>query len=113
MTAGLSLFLVAPEIDLTVEISVPAESLEAVALHFAELRDGWAQDNFCRRLGEEVGRVIPDVIDWRLKPPTKAQLALAKTLCRQLGLTLPTDAIRFRGEMCRFLERHKLKTHRD
>lgn len=107
MSARLSLFLVSPEIDLTVEIAVSPEALQAVALHLSELKDGWAKDNFCRRLGEEVGRVLPDVIDWRLKPPTKAQLALAKILCRQLGVDMPTDALTYRGEMFRFLERHK------
>ena len=112
MSAGFSLFLVSPELDLTVEILLPPESLDAVAQHFAELKDGWDKDNFCRRVGEELGRVLPDIIDWRLKPPTKAQLALAKTLCRQLGLTLPAGALTYRGEMYRFLERNKRSVDR-
>lgn len=100
----MSLFLVAADIDLTIEIPISPDSMDAIALHLLEMRDGWAQENFRKRLAEEVGRVLPEIIDWRFKAPTKAQVALAKIICRKLDVSLPTDAVRYRGEMCRFLE---------
>lgn len=108
----MTLFLVAPDIDVTVEIPISPEAMNAIALHLSGLRDGWAQDNFCKRLAEEVGKALPEVIDWRLKPPTKAQVALAKIVCRQLDVTLPTDAVKYRGEMCRFLEIYQPRLRR-
>jgi len=83
--------------------------MDAIALHLAGLRGGWEQDNFCKRLAEEISKVLPDIIDWRLKPPTKAQIALAKIVCHQLEVSMPTDAIKYRGDMCRFLEIHQPK----
>ena len=102
----MSLFLVVPELDLTLEIPIAQESLESVSRYMAAVKDGWEHENFCKRLGEEIGRTLPEVIDWKLKPPTKAQLAFARTLCRQLGISLPTDAASMRGEMHRFIETH-------
>lgn len=102
----MSLFLVAPDLDLTLEVPISPDSLDAVSRYLASVKDGWEHENFCKRLGEEIGRVLPEVIDWRYKPPTKAQLAFARTICRQLGIQLPTDAVTMRGEMHRFIEMH-------
>lgn len=100
----MSLFLVVPELDLTLEVPIAQESLESVSRYMVAVKDGWEHENFCKRLGEEIGRALPEVIDWKLKPPTKAQLAFARTLCRQLEISLPTDAASMRGEMHRFIE---------
>ena len=100
----MTLFLVVPDMDLTLEVPIAPDSLESVSRYLAAVKDGWEHENFCKRLGEEVGRILPEVIDWKLKPPTKAQLAFARTLCRQLDISLPTDAVSMRGEMHRFIE---------
>lgn len=100
----MSLFLVAPDLDLTLEVPIASDSMEAVNRYLAAVKDGWKHENFCKRLAEEIGRVLPEVIDWELKPPTKAQLAFARTLCRRLDIALPTDAATMRGEMHRFIE---------
>ncbi|MBB3835282.1 hypothetical protein FHR55_003526 [Xanthomonas arboricola] len=100
----MSLFLVAPDLDLTLELPIAPDSLDALSRYLRAVKDGWEHENFCKRLSEEIGRIVPEVIDWKLKPPTKAQLAFARTLCRQLGIELPTDAVAMRGEMHRFIE---------
>lgn len=102
----MSLFLVSPDLDLTLEVPIAPDALEAVSRYLAAVKDGWEHENFCRRLSEEISRVVPEVIDWKHKPPTKAQLAFARSLCRQLGIFLPTDAATMRGEMHRFIELH-------
>ncbi len=100
----MSLFLVAPDLDLTLEVPLAPDAMALITRYLAAIKDGWEHENFCKRLAEEVGRVLPEVIDWKLKPPSKAQLAFARSLCRQLGIPLPTDAATMRGEMCKFLE---------
>ena len=100
----MNLFLVAPDLDLTLELSIAPDSLDAVSRYLSAVKDGWEHENFCKRLAEEISRGLPEVIDWKFKPPTKAQQAFARTLCRQLGISLPTDAATMRGEMHRFIE---------
>lgn len=102
----MTLFLVAPNLDLTLEVPISPDVLGVIDRYLAAVKDGWEHDDFCKRLGVEIGRVLPEVIDWQLKPPTQAQIAFARSLCRQLGITLPTDAVSMRGEMHRFIERH-------
>ncbi|WP_368563153.1 hypothetical protein [Pseudoxanthomonas sp. UTMC 1351] len=105
----MSLFLIAPDLDLTLEVPIPPDSLDAISRYLAAVKDGWEHENFCKRLSEEIGRVLPDVIDWKLKPPTKAQMAFARSLCRQLDIPLPTDAATMRGAMHRFIELNSLR----
>lgn len=107
----MSLFLVAPDLDLTLEVPIAPDSLDAISRYLRAVKDGWEHENFCKRLSEEIGRVVPEVIDWKLKPPTKAQLAFARTICRRLGIDLPTDAAAMRGEMHRFIELNSQRLH--
>ena len=100
----MNLFLVPPDLDLTLELFIAPDSLDAVSRYLSAVIDGWEHENFCKRLAEEISRGLPEVIDWKFKPPTKAQQAFARTLCRQLGISLPTDAATMRGEMHRFIE---------
>lgn len=100
----MSVFLVAPDLDLTLEVPIAPNALESVSRYLAAVKDGWEHENFCKRFASEIGQILPEVIDWQLKPPTKAQLAFARSLSRQLGIPLPTDAVSMRGEMHRFIE---------
>jgi hypothetical protein len=104
----MALFLVEPDIDLTLELPMSAASLDALGRQFMSLKAGRDNERFCKRLAAEVERVLPEVIDWELKPPTKAQLAFAKSICHRLKVALPASARESRGAMYSFLETHAI-----
>lgn len=104
----MALFLVEPDIDLTLELPMSPASLDALGRQFTSLRAGRGNERFCKRLAAEIERVLPEVIDWELKPPTKAQLAFAKSICYRLNVTLPAAALESRGAMYNFLETHAI-----
>ncbi len=62
--------------------------------------------SFEYRLAEELSRLIPELTDWDIKPPTGAQMAYAVSLCAQLGIVLPAATRRSRG-----LTRHGSQQH--
>lgn len=102
----MDLFLVAPELDLTVELVIPPELSDSVRHFLAAVEGGCDHEEFCERLGRELGKILPELIDWKSKPPTKAQLAFAQSLCRKFGLSLPEQTRQSRGAMHQFLEVH-------
>ena len=48
----MNLFLVAPDLDLTLELSIAPDSLDAVSRYLSVVKDGWEHENFCKRLAE-------------------------------------------------------------
>lgn len=59
------------------------------------------------RLAEELSKLIPQLTDWDIKPPTGAQMAYATSLCAQLGIPLPVATRRSRALMQIFLAEAK------
>ena len=70
-----------------------AERHDAVAAFSDQLRDRFA-------------RALQAAVDCELQLPTERQIAYASTIARELGLSLPAEALRYRGAMYDFLQRH-------
>lgn len=114
-TAMVSLYLVDPGLDMSIELFISEPVERALALQWERLKDRSAQDAFCRRMTAQLESVIPESIDWDIKKPTPAQLSYAVVLSKQLGVTIPPEALRYRGTMHEFLEKRsqEMKVRRE
>lgn len=110
-----SLYLVDPGLDMSIELFISEPVERALALQWERLKDRSAQDAFCRRMTAQLESVIPESIDWDIKKPTPAQLSYAVVLSKQLGVTIPPEALRYRGTMHEFLEKRsqEMKVRRE
>lgn len=102
----MSLFLVSPGLDLSVELYLPAQLEDALTRQWERLKDRSSRDAFCQRLTRQLETLLPDAMDWDIKEPTPAQVSYAMVLSKQLNVAIPPDALRFRGSMHEFLEKH-------
>lgn len=100
----MSLYLVAPGLDLSIELYISESVEQALSLQWERLKDRTARDAFCRRMTNQLDSVIPDSLDWDIKEPTQAQVSYAMVLSKQLGVSIPSEALRYRGYMHEFLE---------
>jgi len=102
----MTLYLVDPAFELTLEIDLPGE-LEQTWLNQLERLDNSkdARRLFEKRLARLLAELLPDALDWDLKPPTSQQLAFAKSLARRLHIEIPRAAMESRGAMHSFLDR--------
>ena len=102
----MALYLVDPALEMSIELPVSEPVERALAIQWERLQDGITRDNFCRRMAEQLNSIIPDSIDWDIKEPTPAQMSFALIISKQLGISLPSEAIRYRGHMHQFLEEY-------
>lgn len=105
----MDLYLVCTDLDFTIEIPLPEDRSLQIASQLSRIQERGDRLGFQIRLAEEVARIIPDLTDWDLKPPTRAQLAFANSLCNQLGCEIPAPALHSRPSMQRFLSEARLK----
>ena len=99
-------YLVAPGIDLSLELYLSPEVERAVALQWERLTDSEARESFTRRVEKQLETVLPEAIDWDIKEPSPAQLSYAMAVSKELNVPIPPDALRYRGIMHEFLEQH-------
>lgn len=102
----MALFLVDPGQDLSLELFVSGQTEEALALQWERLKDSATREAFCRRLETRLSEVLPELLDWDIKAPTKAQVAFATAISSKLGVPLSVEALRYRGRMTAFLEEY-------
>ena len=102
----MDLFLVEHASGISVEIEVPEPMRAALERQLARLDSPRHQQQFIKRLGRLLGEALPDLLDWDLKEPTRAQLAFAKSLSQRLKCEIPEAALRSRAEMHGFIETH-------
>ena len=102
----MSYFLVAPGLEMSLEIYLSDQLEQALAAQWARLTDWKARDAFVRRVEKQLEILLPEVLDWDIKEPTQAQLSFALAISRQLDVAIPPDALRFRGPMHEFLATH-------
>ncbi|MBA0382957.1 hypothetical protein CEE62_04605 [Stenotrophomonas maltophilia] len=96
-------FLVCTDLDFTVELALSSDAQLRMRQQLMRLQDQGTLGTFGGRLSRELARAIPDLIDWDLKAPTPAQLALARSLSLQLSTAIPAAAIESRSEMHKFI----------
>lgn len=62
-------------------------------------------DRFRERLAVCFANSLAACLDTDLQPPTAAQMQYATSIARELGVSLPYEALRFRGTMSDFIDR--------
>ena len=62
-------------------------------------------EGFQERLAACFALSLAECLDADLKLPTEAQLRYATSIARELGVSLPSEALRFRGSMAEFIDR--------
>lgn len=92
--------------DSDVPLPLDAPTREAWLVQCGRAEGAGALDRLKRRLAQCFATSLVECLDADLKPPTAAQLSYATDIARQLGLNLPAEAIRFRGEAMEFIRRH-------
>ncbi len=88
-------------------IPIPLDDFieEAWSIQYARALHSGDVDCFRARLAHCFALSLADCLDVDLKPPTPAQVQYATDIARQLGVALPSEALRFRGSMCEFIDR--------
>jgi hypothetical protein len=95
------------DLDLLVETPVDEVSSQLLEAQWARLKESTeARDAFGRRVGSALSAALTDCVDWDLRPPSTAQVAFATAISRTLGVVLPVEALRHRGPMGEFLDKH-------
>jgi hypothetical protein len=64
-----------------------------------------AVEGLAERLAACFASSLAECLDPDLKPPTDAQIKYATVIARDLGVALPSEALRFRGAMADFIDR--------
>jgi len=78
---------------------------EAWVLQYKRASFEGATDGFVERLASCFASSLAECLDADLKQPTEAQLKYATAIARDLGVALPSEALRFRGAMTAFIDR--------
>ncbi len=99
----MSFFLVCPELQFTLELPLTPSATQQLQRQIERLQVQGDTTRFELRLADQIGRILPEAVDWDIKSPTQAQMALAHTLCNQLGVPLASGALESRYEMYKFI----------
>lgn len=109
----MSFKLVNTDIDLDVQIELPVPLSDALKEHWRRRSHADLINEFTNELSKHFEKVVPEFVDWDIKPPTKSQLAYASLLCSKFGLCLTPDEVNCRGPMAQFLGYHSYVTNKD
>lgn len=93
--------------ELSVEIPIDNALQEAVMLQILRLSDQGRRLDFGARLASHMMRTVREVLDPDLQGPTDAQLSYALAISKQVGVSLPSDALRYKGSMSDFIGRYE------
>ena len=104
MDAGLQ--IVAPEHGLCIEVRLRENDIELIGEQLRRLRSRSERESFLARIRDSFSRLLLDVVDHELKPPSSAQIAYAIDIARKIGLAVPPEVLRYRGSARAFLEEH-------
>lgn len=99
----MSFFLVDADSEFTLELLLSHESELDLRRQIEKLQQGADSATLSRRLATEFARLVPEMLDWDVKRPTKAQIAYARSICYQLRIELPEDAMASRHAMHLFI----------
>ena len=88
-------------------ISIPLDDCvrEAWVLQYNRASLYGVADGLRERLAACFALSLAECLDADLKPPTEAQLKYGTVIARDLGVALPSEALRFRGAMAEFIDR--------
>lgn len=88
-------------------IPIPLDDFvqEAWVLQYNRASFQGGLDGLVERLAACFASSLAECLDPDLKLPTDAQLKYATAIARDLGVALPSEALRFRGAMTEFIDR--------
>lgn len=99
----MGLRLVYDDLDLSLDLPGTPGIAEAVGMQIERCLIPDGVSGFALRLaGELMGMLDPD-----LQPPSPQQMAIATLTARALNLSIPGEALRYRGSMVDFLDRYR------
>src|SRR5690625_4817975 len=100
----MTLYLVNPAVEMTLELYVSQQLEEALTVQYERIKDRRVRDTFVQRLENQIQTLLEDWIHWDLKEPTEAQLSYATLVAKQVGISLPSEARKYRFHAAMFLE---------
>ena len=109
----MALYLVNPGVDLTLELYIPPAMEEAICIQWERAKDRAIQQTFVRKLEKQLERLVVECMDWDLKEPSPAQTSYAVLISRRLGLSIPSEAMKYRFHMALFIESHSEQFRRE
>ncbi|PMQ03799.1 hypothetical protein DyAD56_17965 [Dyella sp. AD56] len=89
-----------------IPIPLDESALEAWQLQFERALHAGTTGGLMERLANCFASGLVECLDPDLKPPTEAQVLYATAITRELGLSLNAEALRYRGAMSEFINRH-------
>lgn len=99
----MGLRLVYDDLDLSLDLPGTPGIIEAVGMQIERcLVLGGASGFALRVTGQLMG-----MLDADLQPPSPQQMAIATLTARALNLSIPGEALRYRGSMAEFLDRYR------
>ena len=106
----MSFKLINLDIGMDVDITLPSSLSESLSTQWERRTHIGLQREFSQAFSIHFEKMIPEFVDWDIKPPTKSQLAYAALLCSKFGLSMEPDEQSFRGPMAQFLGYHSYVT---
>lgn len=102
-SSEMSFFLVDADSEFTLELSLSKDSELDLRRQLEKLQKGSHSGTVSKRLAAEFSRLVPELLDWDIKRPTKAQIAYARSICYRLKIELPEEAMESRQAMHLFI----------
>jgi hypothetical protein len=101
--AAMALRLVDDDLDVSLELPLDPVTREALGIQIQRCAfpSGRSTCSFESRLVEH----LIELVDADLRPPTIKQMSYAIGIARSLNISVPGEALRFRGSMAEFLNR--------
>ena len=89
-------------------IAIPLDesAREAWQLQFDRAAHTGSVESLKERLANCFASSLAECLDPDLKPPTEAQVRYATDITRELGLSLNSEVLRYRGAMSEFINRY-------
>ncbi len=94
--------LVDDDLDLSLEIAMSWNYREALGIQLHRCLAAGASAPFEWRLITTLASILDD----DLQPPTKSQVSYALSIAKALAVSLPGEALQYKGSMKQFLNRH-------
>lgn len=109
----MAIYLVNPGVDLTLELYIAPTMEEAVCIQWERVKDKAIRQTFVRKLEKQLERLIAECMDWDLKEPTPAQASYATLISRKLGVSIPSESIKYRFHMALFIDTYNEKYRKE
>lgn len=98
----MALRLVDDDLDLSLDIPMSWDSREALGIQLQRCLSTGMNVPFEWRLISSLTKIL----DADLQPPTASQISYAISISKALAISLPGEALRYKGSMIQFLSRH-------